>query len=568
VKQNETLSLVKGPPLQDGDSEGALTLPACLKQAWERYNTHEALVLRTADEVVRWSYDDLWERACQIGRALIACGVGKGTRVGVLMTNRPEYVAAFFGVSMSGALLVPLSTFSTPPELAYLLEASAVTVLLVEEQVLSKNFVTLLRELEPDIAVKKPGELQSLRFPFLRYLAVVGKTPASGTIESWDRFLARGEAVPPALLAAAAATALPSDPAGLFFSSGSTSKPKGVLNSHRGIVLQFWRHAHSFCLKPGAYDVRAWAANGFFWSGNCAMVMGATLVLGGTLVLQRIFDPAEALQLMQDEKVTFPHAWPHQWTQLEGAPNFKDVNLSSIKYLDASKPLARHPTIKTTWVEPRWAYGSTETFTISTQFPSDTPPEVAGESSGAPLPGNTIKIVDPETGETQPIGERGEIAVKGPTLMLGYLGTPLDETLDDHGFFHTGDGGYIDDRGRLFWEGRLTDIIKTGGANVSPLEVDEVMAQHPKIKIGKTVGIAHETLGEMVVACVVPHEGEQLDEESVRKYLRERLASYKVPRRVMFLKEGQVAVTSTAKVKTSDLRKLVTTWLKETTPST
>jgi fatty-acyl-CoA synthase len=561
---NESLSLIKGPPLEEGASEGALTIPACLKQAMERYGDHEALVLRTADQVERWTYNMLWERACGIGRALLACGVGKGTRVGVLMTNRPEYVAAFFGVSMSGALLVPLSTFSTPPELAFLLEASAVSVLLFEEQVLSKNFVALLRELEPDIAVKAPGELRSLRFPFLRYLAVVGKAPDGGAIESWERFLARGAAMPAALLAATAASALPSDPAALFFSSGSTSKPKGVLNAHRGIVLQFWRHADSFCLKVGSYDVRTWAANGFFWSGNCAMVMGMTLVVGGTLVLQRVFEPSEALALMQAEKVTFPHAWPHQWTQLEGAANFRDVDLSSIKYLDPSKPLARHPTIKTTWTEPRWAYGSTETFTISAQFPSDTPPEVAGESSGVPLPGNTMKIVDPDTGEVQPRGQRGEIAVKGPTLMLGYLGTPLDETLDDHGFFHTGDGGYIDDRGRLFWEGRLTDIIKTGGANVSPLEVDEVMAQHPQIKIGKTVGIPHQTLGEMVVACVVPHAGEQLDEESVRKYLRERLASYKVPRRVMFLSEDQVAVTSTAKVKTSDLRKLVTRWLSET----
>jgi fatty-acyl-CoA synthase len=564
---SDSLSLIKGPPLRDGASEGALTLPACLKQAWERHGEHEALVLRTADHGERWSYNTLWERSCEIGRALMACGVGKGTRVGVLMTNRPEFVAAFFGVSMSGALLVPLSTFSTPPELAFLLETSAVTVLLLEGQVLSKNFVAQLRELEPDLAVSSPGQLRSLRFPFLRHLAVVGDAPASGTIESWDRFLARGAAIDPALLAAAAASALPSDPAALFFSSGSTSKPKGVLNSHRGIVLQFWRHADSFCLKPQSYDVRAWAANGFFWSGNCAMVMGATLVLGGTLVLQRVFDPVEALQLMQDEKVTFPHAWPHQWTQLEGAANFKDVDLSSIKYLDPSKPLARHPTIKTTWVEPRWAYGSTETFTISAQYPSDTPADVAGESSGVPLPGNTMKIVDPESGETVARGERGEIAVKGPTLMLGYIGTPLDETLDDHGFFHTGDGGYIDDRGRLFWEGRLSDIIKTGGANVSPLEVDEVMALHPKIKIGKTVGIPHETLGEMVVACVVPHAGETLDEETVRQYLRERLASYKVPRRVMFLREEQVATTSTAKVKTSDLRKLVTRWLSETAPS-
>ena len=110
-----------------------------------------------------------------------------------------------------------------------------------------------------------------------------------------------------------------------------------------------------------------------------------------------------------------------------------------------------------------------------------------------------------------PRGERGEICVKGPTLMLGYVGTPLDETLDAEGFFHTGDGGYLDDAGRLFWEGRLTDIIKTGGANVSPLEVDEALAGYPGVKVAQTVGVPHETLGEVVVACIVPHDGASLE---------------------------------------------------------
>ena len=117
----------------------------------------------------------------------------------------------------------------------------------------------------------------------------------------------------------------------------------------------------------------------------------------------------------------------------------------------------------------------------------------------------TLKIVDPLTGDIVPRGTSGEICVKGPTLMLGYIGTPLDETLDAEGFFHTGDGGYLDEAGRLFWTGRLTDIIKTGGANVSPLEVDEILARHPAVKVAKTVGVPHETLGEVVVACVVAH---------------------------------------------------------------
>jgi fatty-acyl-CoA synthase len=140
--------------------------------------------------------------------------------------------------------------------------------------------------------------------------------------------------------------------------------------------------------------------------------------------------------------------------------------------------------------------------------------------------------------------------------MLGYVGIPLDETLDADGFLCTGDGGYLDDADRLFWEGRLTDIIKTGGANVSPLEVDEVLTSYPGVKVAKTVGVPHETLGEVVVACVVPHDGSTLDPDEIRAFLSQRLASYKVPRHVLFFRDDEIELTGTAKIKSAELREL------------
>ena len=181
---------------------------------------------------------------------------------------------------------------------------------------------------------------------------------------------------------------------------------------------------------------------------------------------------------------------------------------------------------------------------------------IAG-SHGVPCHGNTFKIVDPLSGEVVPLGERGEIAVKGPTLMLGYVGVPLDESLDAEGFLRTGDGGWFDEQGRLHWEGRLNDIIKTGGANVSPVEIDAVIAAHPAVKVTQTVGVPHDTLGEVVVACIVPHEGARLDEDTVRNFVKERLASYKVPRQVLFFSEDELQLTGSAKIKTADLRALV-----------
>ncbi len=560
-----TDSIAKGPPLSEEPGLGTLTLPGFLRDVTTRFADREALVLRSPYSIERWTYATLWERSMQVACALLALGVGKDSRVGILMTNRPEFTSALFGTGLAGGVAVLLSTFSTPRELEHLLQVSGVSILLFERTVLKKDFAAILEELEPQIQTVAPGALAATKFPFLRRLAAVGPPGAaadsssSGAIESWPDFLAHGEATSRALVEATAATVQPAHVGVLFFSSGSTSRPKGILGSHRSVAIQCWRWPRMFAVKD---DVRCWTANGFFWSGNFTMAMGCTFAAGGTLVLQPTFIPAEALELMEAERVTLPHAWPHQWAQLVEAPNWQKVNLSSLRYVDAEGPIARHPTVSTRWLEPKWAYGNTETFTINTCFPSDTPLEIAHGTHGVPLPGNTLKIINVDTGAVVPRGERGEIAIKGPTLMLGYIDVPIDETLDEEGFFRTGDGGYMDDAGRLVWEGRLTDIIKTGSANVSPLEIDGVLASYPGVKIGRTVGVPHDTLGEIVVSCIVPHDGATLEEAPIRDYLKERLASYKVPRRVLFFQEDELSLTGSSKVKSSTLRELAARQLK------
>jgi acyl-CoA synthetase (AMP-forming)/AMP-acid ligase II len=552
--KDTALSIIQGTPLSDEPGLGALTLPGFIRDVTQRHADREALCDRGADgAILRWSYRELWDHSLSIAKALIACGLAKGERVGVLMTNRAEFLSAAFGTALAGGVFVPLSTFSTPHELEHLLSASACSFLLFERHVLKRDFVRILGELDPALATGPPGHAQSNGFPFLRHLAVLDGGALDGACESWDHFLARGEGVSTERVNACANTVCPADPGALFFSSGSTSKPKGILSANRGVAIQMWRMARQQALQDG---VRSWAANGFFWSGNFAMVIGATLASGGALALQRIFQPEEALALMEAERVSFAFAWPHQWAQLEAARNWDRVDLSSLRHIDVHCPLARHPSVQTDWLEPRHSYGNTETFTLSTGFPANTSPATAGGSHGRPLPGNSVKIVDPLSGVVLPVGRRGEIAVRGPTLMLGYLSQPLDETLDDTGYFRTGDGGYVDGEGRLFWEGRLNDIIKTGGANVSPVEIDGVIKACPGVKVTQTVGVPHDMLGELVVACIVTHAGASLDEAVVRDFVKVKLASYKVPRRVLFFGEDELTLTGNAKVKTADLRAL------------
>jgi fatty-acyl-CoA synthase len=562
---DDHLAITHGIPLAEEPGLGPLTLPGFLREVTDRYAACEALVMYRAEgDSERWSYADLWQRSMEVARTLVACGTGKDSRIGILMTNRLEWVSSCFGIALAGGTAVGLSTFSTQAELDQLIRASGISILLFERSVVGKDFADMLRELEPAISTAPAGALRSERFPFLRRLVMIGGNPASGAIVNWDDFLSHGAVIPEALVEARPSQVKPSDPALLFFSSGSTGKPKGILNAHRGVNIQSWRWVRIYAMRPDD-TVRTWSANGLFWSGNFSISLGGTLAAGGTLVLQPVFNPAEAVKLLQDERITLPYCWPHQWAQLEAEPGWAEADLSSFHFFDAALNL-RHPqpTITTDWTEPRATYGSTETFTISTAFPVGTPREVWEGSNGEALPGNTVKIVDPITGETLKRGETGEIAVKGPTLMLGYIGIPNDEALDAEGFYRAGDGGYLDERGRLIFQGRINDIIKTGGANVSPVEIDWTLCSCPGVKICKTVGVPHETLGEIVVSCIVQEDGAALESAEVIAWLRERLAAYKVPRKVLFVSEDELGMTGTAKIKPAEVRELATRKLAET----
>ncbi|MFT3967709.1 MAG: class I adenylate-forming enzyme family protein, partial [Sphingobium sp.] len=487
------LSIVHGDPLAEEPNIGALTIAGYGRDVTTRWAGREALVMHGPDGRVSWTYDRLWDRSRAVARALVAGGAGVGSRIGVLMTNRPDYLAAVFGIAMAGGVTVSLSTFSTPQELEYLLQAGGVSILLYDRQVLKKDFGAILAGLEPRIASGTPGRLSSPLFPFLTRLVALDSVtanpappaPDGGAVESWAAFLASGDGVDDAVLDARAAAVHPSDVGAIFFSSGTTSLPKGIVHTQRAMALQWWRWRRIFNLDPENHPVRGWTGNGFFWSGNISMMVGMCLTTGGAIVLQPVFDAGEALDLMEKERVSYPNGRPHQWARLQESDRWDKADLSSLHYVTYGGIIHSHPTVKTDWrMCP--AFGTTETLTINTAVPANTPEEIYKGSYGRPLPGNTLKIFDPDSGRVVPVGERGEIAIKGPTLMLGYIGKTIEDSFDAEGYFCTGDGGYVDEDGQLFWEGRLTEMIKTGGANVSPIEIDLVLADYPGIKRAQT----------------------------------------------------------------------------------
>ena len=523
-----------GPPATSEAGVGTLTLGGLLGQVCREHQGRQAIAFPEPDgHVIRLTYGELEAKSRRLAKALVAAGVDKGTRVALLMGNRPEWVSAAFAVALAGGVLVPLNTLFEERELEYVLEHSDTAVLLHQGRLANHAYDEQLAHIES-------------RLPYLRRRVCLAS-------HGYDEFIAAGDTVSDHQLDSRAAGVSPHDDGLVVYTSGTTGTPKGVLHAHRAAAIQSWRFAQHLRLDP---SVRVWSAFPFFWTAGFCMVMGATLAAGGCLVLQELFEAGEALALLASEKVTSPHAWPHHLAALEAHPDWLRTDLSSLRHVIAFTSLGRHPTVEVDDVwSPRAAYGLTETFTIVSSWPADTPPAERDGNEGPILPGNFVRIVD-DKGEPQPAGVAGEIRVKGPTLMKGYAKVAPEEVFDVDGFFATGDAGFVDEAGLLHWVGRTTDLIKSGGANVSPVEIETELLHHPDLVCALAVGVAHETLGEVVVVCAVAKAGRNVDEPGVQSFLRGRIASYKIPRHVLFFEEEDLVLTGNSKIRVEELRRL------------
>ncbi len=495
-------------------------------------------------------YRDLEQQARQLARALVGAGVGKGTRVAVLMANRPEWVVSAFAVGMVGGVLVPVNTFATRFEFDYILRHSDAALLLMQPELLKHRYLDDLLAAHPEIEASEPGRLRVPSLPQLRRVVSLGMDAPRGGVEDWESLLAQARDVSDELLDELIDEVEPSDDGLIIYTSGTTANPKGVLHTHRAGVLQGWRFVDFLCLES---DDRVYTTYPFFWTAGIAMSLLPCLAAGACLLLDETFEPGAALDRIESERATAVHAWPHQQKALCEHPDAASRNLSSVRKVDFSSPIAKLAGIDKDEYGTGASYGMSETFTIASSLPADAPASLRRDGSGRPNPGMDFRIVDPETGAAVSEGSEGEIAVKGVTFMRGYYKVLPENYLDADGFFRTQDGGRLDADGVLHWSGRLGHLIKTGGANVSPVEIEAVLAEHPEVKVGIPVGIGHPTLGEVVVLCVVPTAGATPGQDEIRGYLRSRLAAYKVPRRVLFFREDELSYTGNQKVQLQPL---------------
>jgi acyl-CoA synthetase (AMP-forming)/AMP-acid ligase II len=485
-----------------------LTIPAVVAWAAREFGDAEALA-DPGPGGSRLSYRELGERVTAVAAALIDGGVAPGDRVAVWAPNTGQWVLAALGTLSAGGVLVPVSTRFTGSEALDVIERSGARVLFVAGDFLGVDRLGALRA----AAAASGGGLDGL--------ALVVRMPGE-----WEAFVRRGSLVPPAVAAERAAAARPGDVSDIMFTSGTTGRSKGAMTSHERTlcVARAWAE----CTGLTARD-RYLVVNPFFHTFGYKAGILACLVSGAALVPQAVFDAGAALRLIEAERITVLPGAPTIYLSILDHPSRGCYDLSSLRLAvtgaaDVPVALVERMRRELKFETVLTGYGLTEAVVATMCCPGD-PPEVVSATSGRAAAGFEVRI-----------GPSDEILLRGPNLMLGYLDDPeaTASAIDGDGWLHTGDAGWLDAAGNLAITGRIKDMYICGGFNVYPAEVEQVLARLDGVAESAVVGVPDPRLGEVGRAFLVPRAGHVLAEADVLAFCRERLANYKVPRRVVF----------------------------------
>jgi fatty-acyl-CoA synthase len=531
------------------------TLNQLLAGVVDAYATRTALI--TEDE--RWSYAELSERVDQIAAALIAQGVGKGSRVGLLMENGPDWVAFAFAATGLGALLVPVSTFSKDDDLAYQLRHAEVQHLFLSARFLKNDYLEMLLGIAPELAEPWPGSLLCESLPALRSVVVRGEVELPAGCETFAAFESKGAKIPMRFVLGLRAEVDPEDECYLLYTSGTTARPKGVVQVHDAIARNGWQIGEYQCLDES--DV-VWFYYPLFFSAGCINVMLGTLSHGASLILQSSFDPAVAIDLIEREKATAWHLWPHTLKELIQHPEWSTRDHSRLH-----KGTGPYDAMQGGPPEDGFGgvnmYGMTETCTAFACTRASEPLPIRITTCGELMPNNQLKIVDLDTGELVKPGEPGEICVKGPAVMRRYYKIDPATTFDDDGYFRTGDLGHLDEEGRLIFSQRIKDTIKTGGINVAPADIESKLVTLAGVVAAHAFPLPSDDRGQVVGAALVVAPGAEPDTDAILAHCKEFLSGYKRPEGLLILHAKQVPMTGSGKVQKVVMRDQLVDLMKE-----
>lgn len=481
-----------------------LTIPHAAQAAARRWGDELALI---EGEETR-TFAQLWQECRAVASGFMSAGVGPGDRVAIWAPNRREWVVAAIAAQTCGAAVVPLNTRLKGREAGDILRRTRAKMLLTVGEFLGIDYLALLaREDLPD----------------LEY---------SVLLERLDDICARGQGADDPLVDAALARLGPDDISDIMFTSGTTGSPKGVMMTYGRVLPQVGVWIGNTGLRHGE---RYLIANPFFHSFGMKVGWVACLIAGAVMVPMPQFDVAEAIRLIEQERIAF----------LPGPPTIFQMLLSELERQPFDCSSLRGGTTGAATVPPVLierirselgmrdiitAYGMTECVNITSCRPGD-PVDLIAQTCGAAIPGNEVIVAD-DNGVELPRGETGEILVRGQGVMLGYLDDPAAsaEAIDAQGWLHTGDVGTMDQAGYLRITDRKKDLYISGGFNVYPAEVEKLLAAHSAIAMVAVVGVPDERLGEVGKAFVVLRPEAIASEAELIAWSRENMANYKVPR--------------------------------------
>lgn len=513
------------------------TLADLIFEQAERCGPRPAVIWH--DQVI--SYAELRDRAARVAASLRAKGIVRGDRVGLLINNRPDWLEAFFGTMIAGGVVVAFSTWSTADELDWLLRDSDATVLIALDRFGDNDFAAALRRLVPEAG--RGHRWRSARYPALREIVLLG--------DGFDRLRA---AAPMARQAPGIGPST-ADDAIIIYTSGSSSRPKSVPLSHSGIIENGFNIGERQGYRP---DERVLLAPPLFWSYGSANAMSAAFTHGAALVLQSRFEPGEAIDLIERHRCTALYTLPAITSAIVSHPSFRSERVRSLRTgltIGTPQDVMTAATVLGA-AEICNVYGQTESYGNCCVTPHDWPLERRAACQGPPLPGVQVRIVDAETGAELPSGEEGMIEVRG-YIMRGYLGSSATQTADTitpDGFFRTGDMGRMLPDGTISFSGRVTEMIKKGGINISPAEVEDVLMRHDTVALAGVVGVPDPTHGELLAAFVVAKPGATLRPDELAAHCRSLASRYKVPDFIEV--RDSLPVTVTGKLMRRELKQI------------
>ncbi|OBG93277.1 fatty acid--CoA ligase [Mycobacterium sp. E3251] len=488
------------------------TVPAALDRLAQQLPDHDALITDERSFTAAALRDEVHRAAA----ALISLGVQAGDRVAIWSPNTWHWVVACLAIHHAGAAMVPLNTRYTAEEAADILARTGAPVLLGMGRFLGHDRIADLDRLGPDA------------LPALRHIVRIPIEADDGT---WDDFISRGSDTTAVQARAAAVT--PDDVSDILFTSGTTGRSKGVLCAHRQSLSASASWAANGKIT---HDDRYLCINPFFHNFGYKAGILACLQTGATLIPHLTFDPLRALQAIEQHRITVLPGPPTIYQTLLDHPRRKDYDLSSLRF--AVTGAATVPVVLVERMQSELdidivltAYGLTEANGMGTMCRADDDAVTVATTCGRPFADFELRIA-----ATTP-GEAGEVLLRGPNVMLGYLDDPAATAaaIDADGWLHTGDIGAVDAAGNLRITDRLKDMYICGGFNVYPAEVEQVLARMEGVADAAVIGVPDERLGEVGRAFVVPRPGADLDEQSVIAYTREHLANFKAPRSVRFV---------------------------------